>query len=194
MIPTRIGQQVGGGTFAGFMRIQNQCHALVVSSKQYEVERLFSNESRMLLLTSHCDGFKNTQQLYSEHRPAVAYCVALEANGYNDWYLPSWDEFRLCFLNLKPKKPSLKLLKNTLCNSIPNLANVIDRYKTVVVRFRKKMPDRFVRSRFYLTSTTTETGEIARFDFDPYFINTTWPSTTVGSLVRPMRRFLVEEI
>ena len=194
MIPTRIGQQVGGGTFAGIMRIQNQCHALVVSSKQYEVERLFSNESRMLLLTSHCDGFKNTQQLYSEHRPAVAYCVALEANGYNDWYLPSWDEFRLCFLNLKPKKTSHKLLKTPLRNSIPNLAKVIDRPKTIVVRFRTKMPDRFTRLRFYLTSTTTKTGGITRFDFDPYFDGTTWPFNTAGSLVRPMRRFLVEEI
>ena len=138
MIPTRIGQLAGGGTFAGVMRIHNRCYALVVSSKQYEVDRLFSNENRIPLLTSQCDGFTNTQQLYSDRRPAVAYCVALEANGYNDWYLPSLNEIRLCFVNLKPKKPTHHIIKNTLHNSIPTLARVNNQSKTVVVRFRKK--------------------------------------------------------
>ena len=56
-----------------------------------------------------CDtGRENTQLLkdHAETFPAAEYCADLVAHGYDDWYLPSYNELDVVYDNLKAGKPA----------------------------------------------------------------------------------------
>lgn len=103
MIPTRIGQVLGGGTFTGFNRIRNQIYGIILAPKSTET---VLPQKRSLSETdntqSTVDGFANTVQMNDLEHPAAYYCANLTANGFADWYLPSMNELEICYRYLKP--------------------------------------------------------------------------------------------
>ena len=103
MIPTRIGQRVPGGHFAGINRISNSVYAVVVSLRLSEttlpckIENSFTPNTQTVN-----DGLSNTLAMDSNEHPAAQYCLGLEVNKCKDFYLPSMCELELCYRNLKP--------------------------------------------------------------------------------------------
>ena len=103
MIPTRVGQRVPGGYFAGINRISNRVCAVVVSPKCTEII-LPWNTSYYIARTSSTsnDGLENTRAKDSADHRAAQYCLGLEVDGCNDFYLPAMCELELIYRNLKP--------------------------------------------------------------------------------------------
>ena len=103
MIPTRIGQRVEGGFFAGINRIGQTAYAIIVGPKSLqahlEVKTAFSAS---LNTQSVNDGWANTTDMNNINHPAARYCCRLTAGGYTDRYLPSRNELELCYRYLKP--------------------------------------------------------------------------------------------
>ena len=103
MIPTRIGQVLGGGTFTGFNRICNQVYAIVVAPKCTEtVLQIKTSDTATFGTQSTVDGLANTLAMNDNEHPAAHYCINLTVNGFSNWYLPSKNELALCYRFLKP--------------------------------------------------------------------------------------------
>ena len=93
MIPTRIGQQAPGGRFAGIMRIGNRVHAIVIAPKWTETYCFWrTNNSLTTGLCSRNDGLANTRAMDPSGQPAAKYCLGLEVDGCNDYYLLAYYE------------------------------------------------------------------------------------------------------
>ena len=108
MIPTRIGQQCNGGTFAGLNRIGNRLYAVIVSPKsaeQHACSRKLSFSIYATTATSLVDGFANTAVMskIGSGYVAATYCTELTVNNYSDWYVPSMYELGLCWRYLSNK-------------------------------------------------------------------------------------------
>lgn len=107
MIPTRIGQQLLGGTFVSFNRIANTIYSIIVAPKETEaVLPLKTTASKTHGTQSVNDGNANSQAMNDETHTAVQYVLSLTTNGYSDWYLPSHNELELCYRYLKPSTKS----------------------------------------------------------------------------------------
>ena len=103
MIPTRIGQQFGGGYHAGLIRVGHTCYAIIVASKTTQTRLKQKNSDNQTTGTQSVnDGRTNTNAMNNNSHPAAQYCRSMNAGGYTDWYLPSRDELELCYRNLKP--------------------------------------------------------------------------------------------
>ena len=103
MIPTRVGQQVPGGHFAGINRIKNSVYAVVVSPRSTEATLPYKIENSFTPNTQSVnDGLSNTLAMDSNKHPAAQYCLRVVVDKCNDYYLPSMCELELCYRNLKP--------------------------------------------------------------------------------------------
>lgn len=99
MTPTRIGQVFRGGTFAGFVRVNNHINAIIVAPKS--AESVTGESCPSLTTTTPNDGYFNTHSTPLSNNTVQKYCVELVCNEFQDWYLPSRDELVLCFINLR---------------------------------------------------------------------------------------------
>lgn len=103
MIPTRIGQVIHGGTFAGFNRIRNSVYGIIVAPKSTEVDLQNKLSRRSTPGTqSTVDGLANTTAMDDSTHPAARYCKNLVVDGLNNWHLPSKNELELAYRYLKP--------------------------------------------------------------------------------------------
>ena len=104
MIPTRVGQQVGGGYFAGVNRIKQSAYAIIVAPESTETPSIPFKTSKTATPNTQSvnDGRANTRSINNSSHPAAQYCCNLTAGSYTDWYLPSRDELELCYRYLKP--------------------------------------------------------------------------------------------
>ena len=116
MIPTRIGQRVNGGFFAGFVR-DKRIRAVIVAHAKSEYYRTRNIVPKTCFIVDKSDGMRATKILpdWSEDRNRV---LSLSLNGYNDWYIPSISELTVCFSNLSDRHRSTEV--ETCDYTIPN--------------------------------------------------------------------------
>lgn len=104
--PTTFGQAYGGGFYAGKIVEGGNTYYVIVSPKSSGESS--SKQWRTSIGTAPTqtqtlnNGFSASSSMDSSTYPAAQFCEGLSIGGYTDWYLPSRDEFELCFRNLKP--------------------------------------------------------------------------------------------
>ena len=168
--PTTIGQAWGGGYYAGVIKVGTTRYALIVAPKSTQTSLAQKTTADATANTQSVnDGWTNTNSMNNSSHPAAQYCRNMTAGGYTDWYLPSRDEFELCYRNLKPTTDNnyvgtpgsgnLGLANGTNPNSDP----AGDAYTTT--------------NPAQTTATTFRTGGVEAFDTDTYY----WTSTEYSS-------------
>ena len=105
-VPTIIGQEWGGGYYAGKISTSNNgvaTHYLIVAPKSTEVfGKTFINGTN-LNAASEIDGPTNTTNIENANGSDPArYCHNLVTGGYSDWYLPAKNELETIYFFLKP--------------------------------------------------------------------------------------------
>ena len=195
MIPTRIGQVIHGGTFAGFNRIRNSVYGIIVAPKSTEVDLQNKLSRRSTPGTqSTVDGLANTTAMDDSTHPAARYCKNLVVDGIVDWYLPSKNELELCYRNLKPTcYIDYKSLANgTNLSSVPvgiPYTETVPK-QTIVTQYRFKSSEAF--NSWYWTSTESSSGttnSLQNFSDGNQF----WVTKTYTSKVRGVRRELIAQ-
>lgn len=104
-IPTTPGEAFEGGFYAGRFMLDGAEYALIVSPKfEGELEEAVWGERRKDIpgATSCNDGLANTRAMAEAGSAIARWMLAMDINGFTDWYLPSRDELELCYRNLKP--------------------------------------------------------------------------------------------
>jgi hypothetical protein len=102
--PTEIGQEYGGGYYAGNIIISSTEYYLIVAPKAtgestYQWKTFISASGA----TSTFNGASNTSKMVSlGSHPAASFCAGLTIGDYTDWYMPSRYEMEICYYNLKP--------------------------------------------------------------------------------------------
>ena len=175
MIPTRIGQRVPGGYFAGIIREEHNCYSITIAPAAYEKELplciLLEPE---LGATSPSNGRENSLEMNSVRYPGVEYCASLVIDGCNDFYVPAMLELELCYRNYKPfsdvnvtYSPGLfrgvmRFSNGTNLSSIPTGQpySKTNPTSTVVTSFQHLSKEAF-KNQSYRTSTS--------LDYDPRF-------------------------
>ena len=205
MIPTRIGQKIEGGHFAGVNRIQNCVYAILVAPKSTEHTRLrfkIHNSSTPGILSVN-DGIANTLAMDDKLHPAAQYCRSLNVCGHTDYYLPSRDELELCYRYLKPteccnttlpastRRGNLKLATGTNPNSIPAGAayTATNPARTTVTPFRYGGAEAF--EYWYWTSTESSTNSNHSLYQDFSDGHQYWSNKPNVFRVRGVRRVLI---
>ena len=104
-IPTTPGTPFEGGFYAGRFMLDGSEYALIVSPKaQGELEEAqWGPYGKDLPAATSCNnGLSNTQAMAAAGSDLARWMLALDINGFTDWYLPSRDELELCYRNLTP--------------------------------------------------------------------------------------------
>ena len=100
-----IGTSMGGGFYAGRIRIGEQVFALIVAPKaEGEHEDTPWNKSVKSVegAQSYFDGAANTNAMALAGSKLAKWAQWLRIGGHDDWYLPSQDELEVMYRNLKP--------------------------------------------------------------------------------------------
>ena len=104
-IPTILGTAMGGGFYAGRIRIGDQVFALIVAPKadgEHE-DAAWNDTSRTVKgAESYFDGLANTDAMAGAGSKLAQWARGLRIGGHDDWYLPSQDELEIIYRNLKP--------------------------------------------------------------------------------------------
>ena len=106
-IPTIIGTSMGGGFYAGRIRIDEKVFALIVAPKsEGEYGDTEWNDSCKVVVgaMSYNDGLANTNAMIEAGSKLAQWAKELRIGGHDDWYLPSQDELEILYRNLKPTK------------------------------------------------------------------------------------------
>ncbi|WP_044872003.1 DUF1566 domain-containing protein [Pseudomonas sp. LFM046] len=104
-LPTTAGTPFEGGFYVGRLQLDGAEYALIVSPKaQGELdEASLGKYGENLTDARSCnDGLANTQAMAGAGSDLARWMLALDINGFTDWYLPSRDELELCYRHLKP--------------------------------------------------------------------------------------------
>lgn len=100
-----IGTSMGGGFYAGRIRIGEDTFALIAAPKA-EGEHDDTPWSKSLKAVegalSYFDGRANTLAMATAGSKLAKWALGLRIGGADDWYLPSQDELEICYRNLKP--------------------------------------------------------------------------------------------
>jgi hypothetical protein len=98
------GAPFAGGFFAGIMNINGQLCALIASPKAGGELRGAWNDSADSVAgaLSYCDGRANTAAMAEAGSNLAKQVLALEIDGFADWYLPAQDELELLYRHFKP--------------------------------------------------------------------------------------------
>lgn len=100
-----IGAAIGGGFFAGRIRVGEEMFGLIVAPKsEGEHKDTPWNKSlkRVEGAISYFDGRANTIAMAEADSKLAKWALGLKIDGHDDWYLPSVDELELIYRNLKP--------------------------------------------------------------------------------------------
>jgi hypothetical protein len=100
-----IGTAMGGGFYAGRIRVDDELFALIVAPKaEGEHDDIAWNKSAKSIAgaLSYFDGLANTQAMAEGGSKLAQWALGLRVGGNDDWYLPSQDELEIMYLNLKP--------------------------------------------------------------------------------------------
>ena len=100
-----IGAAFEGGFYAGLIALNGETYGIVVSPKASgELEEARWGEyGNDLQAARHLnDGLANTQAMAEASSDLARWMLALDINGFADWYLPSRDELEILYLQFKP--------------------------------------------------------------------------------------------
>jgi hypothetical protein len=116
--PAVIGEEFGGGYFAGYISHTadgNATHALIVAPRatgatgtSYTLTTNLAWKTATTTTagtTSTFDGAANTAAMVTAgiaDHPAANFCKNLSIGGFTDWYLPARYELDIAYFNLKP--------------------------------------------------------------------------------------------
>ena len=100
-----LGTSMGGGFYAGRIRIEDQAYALIVAPKaegELESTAWIARNKSVPGAMSYCDGWDNTMAIASAGSKLAKWAGDLRIGGFDDWYLPAQDELEILYRNLKP--------------------------------------------------------------------------------------------
>ena len=210
MIPTRIGQQFGGGSFAGVIRIEQSAYAIIVAPKSTQTHKAYdTNANSTFTPQTVNNGRANSNAINDSDHPAARYCCNLIKSGHTDWYLPSRDELDVCYRNLKPTTDNNEsgVITTHECNlkkrygqnnsSIPTCIDYTptDPCQTTVTKFCAGGKEAFDTNRYYRTSTGgySETPSYTIIQNFHTGCQDTGYNPYPRYIVRPVRRVLIEQ-
>ena len=104
-----IGAAFEGGFYAGLIALNGETYGIAVSPKASgELEEAcWSTVGNDMLAARHFnDGLANTQAMAEAGSDLARWMLALDINGFSDWYLPSRDELELLYRHFKPTTES----------------------------------------------------------------------------------------
>ena len=104
-----IGAAFEGGYYAGLIALNGETFGIVVAPKAAgELEEATWGEyGNDLQAARHFnDGLANTQAMAEASSDLARWMLALDINGFADWYLPSRDELELLYRHFKPTTDS----------------------------------------------------------------------------------------
>ncbi|MEW6462967.1 MAG: DUF1566 domain-containing protein [Pseudomonadota bacterium] len=104
-----IGAAFEGGFFAGLITLNGETFGIVVAPKASgELEEAtWGQYGNDLQAARHLnDGLANTQAMAEAGSDLARWMLALDINGFADWYLPSRDELELLYRHFKPTTES----------------------------------------------------------------------------------------
>ncbi len=100
-----IGTSMGGGFYAGRIKIADAPFALIVAPKadgDHKDAAWIAGGKSMPDALSYFDGVANTKAIAEAGSKLAQWALDLRIGGFDDWYLPSLDELEICYRNLKP--------------------------------------------------------------------------------------------
>ena len=100
-----LGTSMGGGFYAGRIRIEDQVYALIVAPKadgELASTTWIARNKSVPGALSYCDGLANTQAMAEAGSKLAKWALDLRIGGADDWYLPAQDELEILYRNLKP--------------------------------------------------------------------------------------------
>ena len=100
-----LGTSMGGGFYAGRIRIEDQVYALIVAPKsdgELASAPWIARDKSVPGALSYCDGLANTQAMAAAGSKLAKWALDLRIGGADDWYLPAQDELEILYRNLKP--------------------------------------------------------------------------------------------
>lgn len=165
--PASAGLAYGGGYYAGANIVVGGVeYAIIVAPKAQGGEGVSdlkwkTSTSTTVGTTSGNDGVTNTNSMMlagKAQHPAAAFCYDLVINGFDDWYLPAYDELEICYRYLKP-------------STAPNYVNNFYGVNT---------SSRPVGAEYTATSPTQTNSEIFRVGgIEAFSSGTYWSSTEI---------------
>jgi hypothetical protein len=212
-IPAVIGEEFGGGYFAGYISHTadgNPTHALIVAPRGgvepgatgtgYTLTTNLAWKTAATTTsgtTSSFDGVANTAAMVSAgiaDHPAAEFCVNLTIGGYTDWYLPSRSELDIAYFNLKPTTDA----NNTSTSLATNVYQVPPRTaaytisypaQTYVTAFNTSAQQFEATILPHWTSTEVSSTNVWRFIFTTGNLGSAGsPKTSTTLLTRAFRR------
>jgi len=100
-----IGTSMGGGFYAGRIRVGEQLFALIVAPKsdgEHGDIAWIARGKDVPGALSYFDGHANTAAMAEAGSKLAQWARNLSIGGNENWYLPSQDELEICYRNLKP--------------------------------------------------------------------------------------------
>jgi len=100
-----LGTSMGGGFYAGRIRIEDQVYALIVAPKaegEHAATTCIARNKSVPEALSYCDGLANTMAMADAGSKLAKWALDLRIGGNDDWYLPAQDELEFIYRNLKP--------------------------------------------------------------------------------------------
>lgn len=100
-----IGTVMGGGFYAGRIRIDDKPFALIVAPKvtgEHKPTLWIPKYKAVPDALSYSDGLANTQAMAEAGSKLAQWALDLRIADADDWYLPAQDELEIIYRNLKP--------------------------------------------------------------------------------------------
>lgn len=104
-----IGAAFEGGYYAGLIALNGETYGIVVSPKasgELEEARWGEYGNDLQAARHFNDGLSNTQAMAEAGSDLARWMLALDINGFADWYLPARDELELLYRHFKPTTES----------------------------------------------------------------------------------------
>lgn len=99
------GTPMDGGYYVGRYQINGEEYAMIVAPKatgEHGDVRWNKNYGSIEGALSYSDGQGNTLAMAEAGSELAEWALALDIDGFTDWYLPSLDELELCYRAFKP--------------------------------------------------------------------------------------------
>lgn len=154
----RAGDAVGGGFYAGQVRLADGIYVLAVAPKdggEHDDVEWSSGSTRVEGAASYFDGAANTAAMAEAGSDLAKWALGLDLNGAKDWYLPSRDELEILYRNLKPTADNYAGFRDgENASSVPVSYPYTETHPTRadVALFREDGPEAF-ESAWYWSST-----------------------------------------